>query len=66
MYKSEENSKTTNIFSSSMSHLKSYFKHKPTSQVCLDFQQALLIDANHANFMEVILNKSFIKLNTQK
>ena len=44
-----------------MTHLKGYFKLKPTSKVCLEFQEALLIDGKHANFIEVILIL-FIKL----
>ncbi len=51
----EEKEQNTNILSSAMSHFKSYFKYKPTSQICLEFQEALLIDTKHANFIEVFL-----------
>ncbi len=50
-----ENDKTANIFSSVFSHIKDYFKLKPTSKVCLEFQEALLLDSNQANFFKVIL-----------
>lgn len=47
--------KNANIFSKTMTHLKGYFKLKPTSKVCLEFQEALLIDGKHANFIETII-----------
>ncbi len=50
----ENKEKSTNIFSSTLSQIKSYFKHKPTSQVCLEFQEALLLDSKQANFVEVV------------
>ncbi len=51
----EGEEKTANIFSSTLSHIKGYFKLKPTSQICLEFQEALLLDSKQANFIEVSL-----------
>lgn len=51
----EKEVKNTNIFVSTMSHITGYFKVKPSSQVCLEFQEALLLDAKQANFIETII-----------
>lgn len=51
----ENDQKNKNIFSNAMSHFKNYFRVKPTSQVCLEFQEALLLDNKHANFIETII-----------
>ena len=49
--KEEQNN---NIFRSILSQINGYFKLKPTSQICLEYQEALLIDSKHGNFVEVI------------
>lgn len=54
MAKSKDN-ENSDLLSSTISHLKSYFKLKPTSQVCLEYQEALLLDSKHANFIETII-----------
>lgn len=55
MQLSKEEENNQDIFSSTMSQLKGYFKLKPTSQVCLEYQEALLLDGKYANFMETII-----------
>ena len=51
--------KDKGFFSSTMSHLKGYLKLKPTSEVCLEYQEALLLDGKHANFIEVSFFNSY-------
>ena len=53
--KSQDNGYLNNAFS----YVQSYFKHKPTSQKCLDYHEALLIDAKQANFIEVFIFITF-------
>ena len=55
-FTSTKEEKNTNIFSSTLSQINGYFKLKPTSQVCLEYQEALLLDSKHANFVEVIFH----------
>lgn len=43
------------FFSETFSHIKSYFKTKPTSQRCLEYHEAMLIDASQINLLETII-----------
>ena len=56
--KEEQNN---NIFRSILSQINGYFKLKPTSQICLEYQEALLIDSKHGNFVEVIFENLYHK-----
>jgi hypothetical protein len=58
----DRDEKTANILSSTLSLIKDFYKIKPTSQVCLEFQEALLLDVNQANFFEVYLKYFFLIL----
>ena len=44
---------SSNLFSETFDRVKSLFKHSPTSQKCLDYHEALLVDSRQVNFIEV-------------
>ena len=48
------------FLSETLNHVKSYFKDKPTSQKCLDYHEALLVDVKQANFIEAYINNFFM------